>query len=95
MWLGIERDVVWAPRHTAGAGILALLVLLVVLWAMMAHAGELEDKLLARGIIAENWPELVGACSLGLTLQAQPEWDCRQMGRCAPAVSTARNFTSS
>ena len=50
-------------------------MLLVALWAALAHAAEAEDKLLARQIIAENWPELASACGLGLTLQPQPEWD--------------------
>src|SRR5262245_44243383 len=51
----------------------ALLVLLVALWAMLAHAGEAE--LLAARIIAGNWPELTSACDLGLALQPQPKWD--------------------
>jgi hypothetical protein len=70
-----HAGVTWRPRHTVGAGLVILLVILIAMWAALAHAGELEDKLLARGIIAENWPELVGACSLGLTLQPQPKGD--------------------
>jgi hypothetical protein len=63
------------PWHAAGIGLVVFLVLLVALWVALAHAGEAEDKLLARQMIAENWPELVSACGLGLTLQPQPEWD--------------------
>ena len=77
------------PWHAAGIG---LVVLLVALWAALAHAAEAEDKLLARQIIAENWPELASACGLGLTLQPQPEWDAPPDGA---AVSTVRSFTSS
>ena len=50
-------------------------MLLVALWAALAHAGEAEDKLLAQRIIAGSRPEAVTACRLGLTLQPQPEWD--------------------
>ena len=50
-------------------------MLLVALWAALAHAGEAEDKLLAQRIIAGSWPEVVTACRLGLTLQPQPERD--------------------
>jgi hypothetical protein len=64
-------------------------VLLVALWAALAHAAEAEDKLLARQIIAENCER---ACGLGLTLQPQPEWDAPPDGA---AVSTVRSFTSS
>src|SRR5262249_57204910 len=62
----------WRPRHAVSAG---LVVLLVVLWTTLAHAGAAEDKLLAQRIIAGSWPELVSACRLGLTLQPQPEKD--------------------
>ena len=74
------------PWHAAGIG---LVVLLVALWAALAHAAEAEDKLLARQIIAENCER---ACGLGLTLQPQPEWDAPPDGA---AVSTVRSFTSS
>ena len=79
----------WRPRHAVGAG---LVVLLVALWAALAHAGEAEDKLLAQRIIAGSRPEAVTACRLGLTLQPQPEWDAPPDGA---AVSTVRSFTSS
>ena len=68
----------WRPRHAAGAG---LVVLLVALWAALAHAGEAEDKLLAQRIIAGSRPEAVTACRLGLTLQPQPEWNVPPDGR--------------
>ena len=67
-----DPDGPWRPRHAVGAG---LVVLLVILWTALAHAGAAEDKLLAQRIIAGSWPELVSACRLGLTLQPQPEKD--------------------
>jgi len=90
-----NAGVSWYFRRAAGIGLVVLLVLLAVLWAVRAHAGEADDKLLAQRLIAENWPELASACGLGLTYNPSRNGIPRQMGRCAPAVSTVRNFTSS
>jgi hypothetical protein len=62
------------PWRPPAAG-LVIAVVLVTLWAVLARAGDAEDKMLAQRIIAGDWPELASACRLGLTLQPQPEWN--------------------
>jgi hypothetical protein len=63
----------WRPR---GVGLVTALiviaVVLVALWAALAHAGEAEDKLLAQGIVAGNWPEFVRQRRVGASKQCAP-----------------------
>jgi hypothetical protein len=71
MWLEIERDVVWRSRHTAGAGI--VLVVMVVPIALGAGpTGSPQDQMTAQRIIINDWPALAGAC-IAPTVQRLPD----------------------